>query len=195
MEESFDIENIKLTKIYALSSSIRPNYYRYIGKTDGTLKNRLKGHIYEALKKKDTKNYKINWIRSELANHNNIVITLIDEVTRDQWEESEKYYIQYYKSRGARLTNLTEGGNGKTGTKVYIPKEEKIRETIKRRKRKPGRPKKEKPPKKKDNRIFFINSEGKKQIVTLGMLSRMEEKERRVLMAQKQDNAIVENFL
>lgn len=55
IDYNIDLEKIKLTKIYALSSSEFPNHFRYIGKTNGTLRNRLKQHLTEALTLKKIK--------------------------------------------------------------------------------------------------------------------------------------------
>ncbi len=101
------MDEIKLTKIYALSSSEFPNMYRYIGKTNGTLKNRLKQHMSEAFRaKSDVKTYKINWLKSERAKNNSIIITLIDEVAKDNWEEAEKYYIKYFYGKSVYVENI-----------------------------------------------------------------------------------------
>jgi len=180
------MDEIKLTKIYALSSSEFPNMYRYIGKTNGTLKNRLKQHMSEAFRaKSDVKTYKINWLKSERAKNNSIIITLIDEVAKDNWEEAEKYYIKYFKSRGARLTNSTEGGQPGYPEKIpsFIKKEMVIKERVIIKKRiKKGRKRKPKDSYKrkifdKNNIKFHIDEKtGKKILITDGFLARQKAK-------------------
>lgn len=166
----------KLVKIYALSNSNYPDNYRYIGKTRGELKRRLKQHISEAIGKRKNNTYKNNWIRKELLNLNNILITLIEEVKEKDWQEAEKYYIKYYKELGFNLTNSSQGGEGI----IRNPIEKKEVKTIKKRKRKKGRPKKpksyyKKVPKKIKNE-YFIDKDGNRKVLTLGMKARLAAK-------------------
>lgn len=100
----------KLVKIYALSSSLDPERYRYIGKTEQTLDKRLRDHIYQAKNKKN-KDYKSNWIKSQIK-RGDIIIIELDEVPYEKWEEAERAYIRLFKSLGANLTNIAEGGAG-----------------------------------------------------------------------------------
>lgn len=185
IDYNIDLKKIKLTKIYALSNSEFPNHFRYIGKTNGTLRNRLKQHLTEAFNTKENKiTYKINWIKSEKAKNNSIIITLIDEVTQDQWENSEKYYIKYYKSLGARLTNGNDGGGGvfnktlKNSEKII--KERVIIKTRVRRgpKRKPKHLKKSYQRKTpvKTAEFYYDEKTGKKILITEGFLARQKAK-------------------
>lgn len=115
------------TKIYTLSSSENPNIIRYIGKTNGSLKKRLSGHITLAkinLEKKYGHNYTSNWINKELSSGNYIIIEELDLIIQDNWEYLERYWISQFKSWGFKLTNLTDGGDGNKGQ--FFSKESNI---------------------------------------------------------------------
>ena len=62
---------MKQVKIYALSSSEKPDNIRYIGKTVGELKDRLYRHTSSS---KYEKTYKAKWISKELKKGNKILI-------------------------------------------------------------------------------------------------------------------------
>jgi hypothetical protein len=105
----------RLTYIYVLKHPLT-NEIRYVGKTVKLLHKRLHNHIYEATKRYKP-NYRCNWIKS-LVNQG--LKPLIEEIDNCTWENSAKleiHYIQYYKSIGCRLINLTDGGEGILGLK------------------------------------------------------------------------------
>lgn len=105
----------RLTYIYVLKHPITDEI-RYVGKTVKLLHERLHNHIYEATKRYKP-NYRCNWIKS-LVNQG--LKPLIEEIDNCTWENSselEIYYIQYYKSIGCKLINLTNGGEGILGLK------------------------------------------------------------------------------
>ena len=115
------------TKIYTLSSSKSPNIIRYVGKTNGSLKKRLSGHITLAKinsEKKYGHNYTSNWINKELGSGNYIIIEELDLTIQDNWEYLERYWISQFKSWGFKLTNLTDGGDGNKGQ--FFSKESNI---------------------------------------------------------------------
>lgn len=93
----------KIFKIYALTDD---ETVKYIGVTSRELSQRLYQHIWEGKHKKGT--YKINWIKSLLNNNKKPSIKLIEECTKETWQEREKYWIKYYNN----LTNTLEGGCG-----------------------------------------------------------------------------------
>lgn len=95
---------------YALRDPIT-NECRYIGKTVRPV-TRYRRHIVEAeTKKRD--HHCARWIRIVLGNglfpQMEILETLVSE---DGWEEREKFWISYYRSTGANLTNIMDGGQG-----------------------------------------------------------------------------------
>lgn len=96
-------------KIYGLRA-IGEDEIRYIGLTKKSLKSRLTEH----LKEKRFNPYKINWIAK---NKHKIEILLIEGniSSLESANEKEKYYINLYKLKGNRLTNLTDGGDGTQG--------------------------------------------------------------------------------
>lgn len=80
--------------------------YRYIGRTF-TPKKRLGEHLRE----KSLRNYyKRNWIEKSKKDGVIIILDIIEVVNEINWREREKFYIKFYKDRGHRLTNLSDGG-------------------------------------------------------------------------------------
>lgn len=94
------------TYIYALTESINDKI-RYIGKSNNPKKRYNIHTFYEK-----GKNYKNSWIKS-LKNKGLIPnIKIIEECDKNNWQEREIFWINFYKNAGARLTNLTNGGDG-----------------------------------------------------------------------------------
>jgi len=96
-------------KIYCLKHPITMEI-RYIGVTCRTLKQRFYQHYHSGnLDNLTTPVSK--WIRSlrdvELKPH----IEVIEEVTSDEWENKEIYYINLF-SKTHRLLNVQKGGSG-----------------------------------------------------------------------------------
>lgn len=91
----------------------RNNQVRYVGKTIHSIQDRLQHHINEA--KRGKHSHKCNWIRSLLQKGLLPTIEVIDRISEKDFEFFEKRYIKLYKSFGARLTNLTNGGQGLSG--------------------------------------------------------------------------------
>lgn len=100
---------MKTTFIYELIDP-RTNDPYYIGKSNNP-KVRLNTHIKRAQNNLSYV-YKENWIRSLLKEGLKPIMNIIDEVSFEEWEFWEKYYISLYKSFGFNLTNTTEGGEG-----------------------------------------------------------------------------------
>lgn len=78
---------------------------RYVGKTHD-LNHRLKNHKND---KKDTR--KARWIQSLRKKGLEPELIVLAEVGAD-WQDAERYWIAYFRSIGADLTNHTDGGEG-----------------------------------------------------------------------------------
>ena len=106
-----------LTNIYGLIDPITEET-KYIGKADD-LARRLKEHIVETNdfyvrnkcnKGRNTK--KLAWINSLLQQNLRPIIELIVIVPKHSWQQYETMTIKRFKSFGAKLLNLTDGGDG-----------------------------------------------------------------------------------
>ncbi len=96
-----------VTYIYVLKCP-KTNEVRYVGKSNNP-KRRYCGHMRTD---KTACSYKINWVQSLLKQGLKPVLKIIREVPIDEWKDWEKYYIEYYKDKGCKLTNLGQGGEG-----------------------------------------------------------------------------------
>lgn len=101
---------MKLTSIYALIDP-RNNECRYVGKTVD-LKARFNRHCNLDL---NNKTHSACWIRSIKPLRPKLVVL---EEAKEDWVEAEMFWIAYMKSLGARLTNISHGGEGPLGIKV-----------------------------------------------------------------------------
>jgi len=101
------IDNGNITYIYAL---VDPNdgAIRYIGKSDN-LQLRYYNHICYS---KTSYDHKSNWIKKLRANNQQPELIIVEKVLYSQWQEREKYWIDFYKLKGCDLTNSTNGGEG-----------------------------------------------------------------------------------
>jgi len=86
-------------KIYGLSSSENPEDIKYIGYTKLSLKERLRGHRDDAIRKKYKK---ATWIKSLQNKGFNVIISLIEDniPTLEEMQEKEIQYIKIFKSLG-----------------------------------------------------------------------------------------------
>lgn len=100
--------NLNKVYIYGLEDPITKEI-RYIGKTNNC-KYRYNQHIND-----NSKSYKSSWIKSLKGKYPNMII--LDEVSEDEWEFWETYWITLFKSWNCKLTNLTNGGLGHNGYK------------------------------------------------------------------------------
>lgn len=98
---------------------------RYIGKTVN-LKRRLSSHINEAKRAKGRR-YVLNWIKFLLDVNKKPIINVIEECTQDNWEEREKYWVDYYRKSISNLCNNADGELGGSGTKNYTQEELEVR--------------------------------------------------------------------
>lgn len=119
-----------ITKIYTLSSTRDCNNVRYIGKTIQPLKYRLNKHLFDAVELR-LKRHVYNWVRKELNDGFQIIISQIDETDRQDWQIIEQYWISQFKSWGFKLTNITIGGAGYDGA----PRSEETRRKISKSKK------------------------------------------------------------
>ena len=101
--------DVNYCHIYSLSDPIT-NEVRYIGKTNN-LSKRLIGHLYDS---KSFNHYTARWIRSLKEKGFKPKIESIDYVGVEEWEFWEIHYISLFKSWGFRLTNGTDGGDGRS---------------------------------------------------------------------------------
>ena len=94
---------------------------RYVGKTNN-IKKRLSSHINEA-KKGNGKRYVLNWIYSLLILNKKPIIEVIEECLSENWQEREKYWVDYYRKILPNLCNNADGGLGGSGIKNYCETE------------------------------------------------------------------------
>lgn len=104
-----------MVKIYSLKDPIT-NEIRYIGKTTGKLRDRWYSHC-SSYKLEKEKSYKNSWIISLKRKGYRPEIELIEEVSQENWEFWERYWISQFLSWGYNLTNMTKGGEGNIGGK------------------------------------------------------------------------------
>jgi hypothetical protein len=94
---------------------------RYVGKTINP-KKRLSSHISEAKRNKGRR-YVLNWIQSLISKSLLPVIEIIEECDDDNWQEREKYWVEYYRKLIPDLCNNADGGLGGSGCKNYSKEE------------------------------------------------------------------------
>lgn len=120
------IDSRSCVYIYALVDPRSPDDIRYIGKSFDVNK-RLKGHLSKDSLK--TQSHKNNWIKSLLGGGVRPGIMEIESCPISGWEQREIYWIDYYKSKGHRLTNGTDGGGGSSGYKPSLETIERLKKS------------------------------------------------------------------
>jgi len=100
----------QFTTIYALADD--SGKVRYIGKTSRSLRARLAAHMRIAVIGNQT--YKCRWMRTLLSRGKLPAIMEIETVAGNG-AERETFWIAAFRSQGADLTNLTDGGEGAPG--------------------------------------------------------------------------------
>jgi group I intron endonuclease len=101
--------------VYILIDPIA-NQVRYVGISKDPSK-RFKGHLFTSNLIKNT--HKNNWIKKLKSCGMKPTLSVIEQVSFDEWPAKERYWIKYYKDIGCDLTNATIGGEG-----VLEPSEE-----------------------------------------------------------------------
>lgn len=104
---------------------------RYVGKTARGLKVRFNEHISQARRYRKT--YCANWILSLEARGLAPTIRLESTWPAEELSKAEVSTIAAYRQAGARLTNLTDGGEGFVGHKKTAEHRRKIGEAHKGR--------------------------------------------------------------
>lgn len=106
--------------IYALCEP--DDSVRYVGKTVQYLHQRHKAHIRDSRAGRRPVH---QWLRREIAAGRGLTIKLIEYAGAD-WREREAHWIAKYRADGARLLNLTNGGEGLHGHRFTPEHREKI---------------------------------------------------------------------
>src|ERR1039457_6715431 len=96
--------------VYALCDP-RTEEVRYVGQTGGTVEHRLNEHLWNA--QKGVRLYLYNWVRS--LKQPPTYFILEECGTREELNDAERFWIDWYRRLGVRLTNLTDGGDGFLG--------------------------------------------------------------------------------
>lgn len=102
-------------KVYALlDPRDDPPSVRYVGRTSGTVDNRLSLHISEASRFVSDRDKDI-WLRNLLSEGLQPMLLVLERTDAEHWEEREAYWIRKYQ--GPLLTNAATGGKGSPGAK------------------------------------------------------------------------------
>lgn len=101
--------------IYALVDP-RNQRIRYIGKTSNA-ERRLYEHIAEGRR---PSTHRTRWINQLTRAGIEPILIELEEVTQENWQERERFWIQHYKQEGHSLTNGTDGGDGIVNPSVEL---------------------------------------------------------------------------
>lgn len=111
---------MKITFIYVLNDP-RTNQIRYVGKADNPYR-RWEEHCRPV----KNQTYKSRWVDELRELRMTPELEILEEVPYDQWEEIEREYIRVFRMIGIRLTNTSEGGDGRVGTPLSLEHRKKI---------------------------------------------------------------------
>lgn len=89
---------------------------RYVGYTAKKMQQRINQHCSEVKKKSGSR--RNHWIRSLLAAGHRPGAIVLEDVTAENWEERERYWIAFYA--GDALVNATIGGMGLIGPSADV---------------------------------------------------------------------------
>lgn len=92
--------------IYALADP-STGEVRYVGQSVNP-PLRLRQHLWGD----HTNPYKERWLAQLARAGREPALLILEEATQATWEARERAWIAFYRAEGARLTNLTEGGEG-----------------------------------------------------------------------------------
>jgi hypothetical protein len=107
--------NEKRVSIYILTDP-RDSTAFYVGATSRTTGHRLSSHIHEAVKLQ-TKTEKSEIIRNIMSDGCRPEITEIESAGGDEWAEAEQFWMEYFRSIGCVLVNISLGGAGAFGAR------------------------------------------------------------------------------
>ena len=109
--------------IYGIVDPIT-NQLRYIGQTSNFVKRRSAHH---RLSMKHTNNTHVyNWLRSLYNNSITPEFIILEECKKEELDELEIFYINYFKMIGCNLTNCTVGGASRRGYKQTLATKQNI---------------------------------------------------------------------
>lgn len=86
---------------------------RYVGKTKGTAKGRLKAHISDSRRNNVVPRFR--WIIKLAKNGLAPEVIELETVEDGMWQEAEQFWICYMRGLGSPLLNATDGGDGLHG--------------------------------------------------------------------------------
>ncbi len=98
-----------MVSIYALIDP-QNRACRYVGKTKNRIEQRLKAHISDARRHPNIARFR--WVNKLKREGRSPEIMLLEEVDAAVWQESEQFWIAYFRALGADLLNATDGGDG-----------------------------------------------------------------------------------
>jgi hypothetical protein len=101
------------TQIYGLIDP-RNQQLRYVGKTSCSLSSRLRQHINDAARAKVNLK-RFAWLNELRMAGLEPEIFELETVLGAGWQDSERYWIAYFRFIGANLCNATIGGDGLDG--------------------------------------------------------------------------------
>ena len=107
---------LKETRDYAVYALVDPRNreVRYVGCCLSKRLNKRFGQ-HKCPDEEVSNHKKATWVRSLLRVGMKPELVLLEIVVAVNWEERERHWIRLYRTRGHRLTNLTEGGKGPLG--------------------------------------------------------------------------------
>lgn len=84
---------------------------RYVGKTQDPY-HRFYEHVAPNQDNRKSNTHKYRWIQQLRQQGVQPLMRIIEEVSEQEWQERERYWIAYYHATGAHLTNIKPGGEG-----------------------------------------------------------------------------------
>src|SRR5262245_9482 len=103
-----DLFTSRITFIYVLEDPFT-GAARYIGKSNNPVK-RLERHLRES--RASQRCLRHCWFKALQDCGVRPIMKILERCEETRWVERERYWIAYYRDRGADLTNGTDGGDG-----------------------------------------------------------------------------------
>lgn len=110
----------------------RTKELRYVGKTAQSLEHRLRNHISRANLR--SSRHSSRWIAGIIASGevpDIFEIEILPDIA--DWQSAERFWIEYFKSIGCRLTNISTGGESRSGIPMTAEQKENLRQKFKGR--------------------------------------------------------------